>query len=155
VNLEKVVALIGAMNREGVDYALVGSLALGVHGFVRATEDADFYLRPAIDNIEALKRSLRAIWDDPNIEEIHAREMIAEYPVVTYYPAGEVFGIDFITRLDEPFGFDRLEVQEGVLGAVPVRVVSVATLYAMKRGTGRHKDGYDTEVLRCKFFAEG
>ena len=154
MNLEKVVALIAAMNREGVDYALFGALALGVHGFIRATEDADFFIRPTIDNVERLKRSLRAVWDDPNIDEIRADELTGDYPAVAYYPAGEDFGIDFVTRLGEAFAFESLEVQDGLLGEVPVRVVSPATLYEMKRDTVRYKDRIDADVLRRKFFPE-
>ena len=154
MNLEKVVELIGAMNREGVDYALFGALALSVHGFVRATEDADFFLRPTIENVEALKRALRAVWNDPNIEQISAEELTGDYPAVAYYPMGEDFGIDFVTRLGEAFAFDSLEVQNSVLGEVPVRVVSPATLYAMKRDTVRPKDRIDADLLRRRFFPE-
>jgi hypothetical protein len=154
VNLERVVALIAAMNREGVDYALVGALALGVHGFVRATEDADFFVRPTIDNVERLKRALRTVWNDPNIDEIKAEELTGDYPAVAYYPQGEDFGIDFVTRLGEAFAFDDLEVQDGLLDNLPVRVVSPATLYEMKRDTVRYKDRIDADMLRRKFFPE-
>jgi hypothetical protein len=154
MNLDKVAVLIEAMNREQVDYALFGALALGVHGLVRATEDADFFLRPTVENVERLKRALRAVWDDPNIEEISAEELTGDYPSVVYYPAGEDFGIDFLTRLGEAFAFDSLEVQDGVLDGIPVRVVSPATLYAMKRDTVRYKDRIDAEALRNRFFPE-
>lgn len=38
-------ALIDALNREGIDYALCGGLALAVHGFVRASVDLDLLVR--------------------------------------------------------------------------------------------------------------
>jgi hypothetical protein len=101
-----------------------------------------------------LKRALRSVWDDPNLEQISTEELIGDYPAVTYYPEGEDFGIDFLTRLGEAFSFDSLAVEDGVFDGEPVRVVTVRTLYEMKRDTVRHKDKVDAELLRRKFFPE-
>jgi hypothetical protein len=38
--------LVDALDREHVEYALVGALALAVHGVVRATADIDLLIRP-------------------------------------------------------------------------------------------------------------
>lgn len=37
---------VHAMNAHGVEYLLVGGYAVGVHGYVRATIDIDFFDRP-------------------------------------------------------------------------------------------------------------
>jgi hypothetical protein len=95
MDFDKVLALIDAMNREGVEYITFGAVALAAHGLVRATEDADFFINPTAENIERLKRALRSIWDDPNIDEISAAELSGDYPAVAYWPAGEDFGSIF------------------------------------------------------------
>lgn len=41
MDFEKFLALLKALAHEGVDYVLVGGVALNVHGIVRATEDVD------------------------------------------------------------------------------------------------------------------
>ena len=39
-------ALVDAFDREGIEYALCGGIALGVHGHVRATRDIDMLVPP-------------------------------------------------------------------------------------------------------------
>jgi diphthamide synthase (EF-2-diphthine--ammonia ligase) len=41
LSVDKLLALIAAMNREGVEYVVFGAIAMAVHGLPRATEDAD------------------------------------------------------------------------------------------------------------------
>lgn len=151
MDFSKVLALIKAMNAEQVEYILFGALALSAHGFVRATEDADFFIKPTSDNVERLKRALRSVWDDPHIDEISAEDLCGDYPAVAYYPPVENFGLDFVTRLGDTFTFDTLEAEDGALGDVPVRVVTPRMLYEMKRDTVRYKDRIDADVLRRKF----
>lgn len=150
MDFDKVLALIEAMNREQVDYVLFGALALAAHGLVRATEDADFFISPTEENVARLKRALRSVWDDPNIDEISAAELAGDYPAVSYWPAGENFGIDFVVRLGEAFSFDSVDSEESNLDGIPVRVVTQRTLYEMKRDTVRYKDKIDAEALRRK-----
>lgn len=148
MDFDKVLALIEAMNREGVDYTLFGALALAAHGLVRATEDADFFINPSEDNVGRLKRALRSVWDDPNIDDIDAHELAGDYPALAYYPPGEDFGVDFVVRLGEAFAHDTVPRAESNLDGVPVHVVSKRCLYEMKRDTVRYKDRLDAEALR-------
>jgi hypothetical protein len=148
MDFDKVLALIDAMNREGVDYALFGALALAAHGLVRATEDADFFINPSEENVERLKRALKSIWDDPSIDQIDAHELAGDYPAVAYWPAGEDFGIDFVARLGEAFAHDTVPSEQSDLDGVPVRVVTKRCLYDMKRDTVRYKDRIDADALR-------
>jgi hypothetical protein len=151
VDLNKVLELVKAMNREGVQYVTFGAIALWVHGIVRATEDADFFVAPTVDNIERLKRALRSVWDDPNIDEISAEELIGEYPAVRYGPPDIALYFDFLTRLGEAYSFDSVQSQMAELSGVPIRVVTPVQLYQMKRHTVRPKDRGDAEALRQEF----
>lgn len=148
MDADKVFALIEALNREGVSYVLFGALALATHGLVRATEDADFFIDPSESNVDRLKRALRSVWDDPDIDEISATELSGDYPAVNFWPRGEDFGIDFVARLGEAFRFETLESEESTLNGVRVRVVTARQLYEMKRDTVRYKDKIDAEALR-------
>src|SRR5438093_6950693 len=103
MEFDKVLSLIREMNREGVDYITFGALALNLHGIVRATTDADFFIKPDRDNIERLKKALRNVWDDPEIDNITADDFLGEYPSVTYGPPDDSFAIDFLTRLGEVY----------------------------------------------------
>ena len=147
----KVLDLIRAMNHEGVDYITFGAIALNLHGVVRATTDADFFIRPDADNIERLKRALRSIWDDPHIDEINAEELMNDYPSVMYGPPDESFSFDFLTRLGEVYSWDNLPSVTVEYEGIPIRVVTAAKLYEMKMNTVRPMDKVDAGRLRVKY----
>jgi hypothetical protein len=151
MDFDKFLEVLRALAREGVDYVLVGAVALGVHGIVRATEDVDLFIRPDGENVERLKRALRSVWDDPDIAGITADDLAGEYPTVRYGPPGEGFVIDLLSRLGSAFAFEDLESETMSVEGVPARVATPATLYRMKRGTLRPIDRADAAALREKF----
>lgn len=151
MDFDKVLDLVRAMNREGVEYITFGAVALNAHGIIRATVDADFFIRPTAENIERLRRALRSVWNDPEIEKITSEDLAGDYPAVNYGPPGEEFNIDFVARLGEAFRYADLEWQTVDFEGVPIRVVTPGTLYRMKRDTVRPKDRLDADFLRRKF----
>ena len=155
MNFDKVVKVLASFEREGVDYAVFGGVALNLHGIVRATEDLDVFVRPDAENIARLLQALRSVFDDPNIDEISPEELMGEYPAVRYYPPSAVneddFYLDILTRLGEFAQFDRLEIEELDVHGVKVRLVSPRTLYWMKRDTVRDKDRMDASSIKEKF----
>ena len=78
VDLEATLRFLKALQDEGVRYALVGGLAMIVHGRVRATRDVDIFIAVDETNIELLKTALRALFDDPSIEEITATDLAGD-----------------------------------------------------------------------------
>ncbi|HVR40546.1 MAG TPA: hypothetical protein VMU84_15730 [Thermoanaerobaculia bacterium] len=151
MDFDKVLALIKAMNAEGVEYITFGAIALNAHGIVRATTDADFFIKPTADNVDRLKRAIRQVWDDPHVDEISADDLAGDYPSVMYGPPDEEFGIDFVSRLGTAFSYDDLAWQVIEIAGVPTRVVTARTLYDMKRDTVRGKDKLDAQWLREQF----
>jgi len=147
----KVLGLIKAMNDEGVEYITFGAVALNFHGVLRATADADFFIKPDRENIERLKRALRTLWNDPSIEEISADDLLGDYPSVAYGPPDETFSMDFLTRLGEVYSYDNLPVEIIEYEGIPIRVVTVAKLYEMKMNTVRPMDKVDAGRLRQKY----
>lgn len=149
--LDDALRVIASLNDAGVDYAVVGGVALAIHGLVRATEDLDLFVRPDPRNIERLRQALRTIWSDPEIERITAEDLCGEYPAVRYGPPEGTLYLDILTRLGEATRFSDLEVETKELGGVNVRVASPLTLYRMKRGTVRPIDHADAQALRDAF----
>ena len=154
MDFDKILSLIRAMNSEGVEYITFGAVALNLHGIVRATTDVDFFIKPERSNIERLQRALRDVWDDPHISEITADDLLGEYPSITYGPPEESFAIDFLTRLGEVYFFDTLPSEIIEVEGIPIRVVTAAKLYEMKRNTVRVKDKADCIALNEKFHFE-
>lgn len=54
-------ALAGALAAHGVEYALIGGVAMAVHGFSRATKDIDLLLPVDADNNARLLQALASI----------------------------------------------------------------------------------------------
>jgi hypothetical protein len=151
VEFDKLLAVLASFHERGVEYVLIGAAALNVHNIVRATDDADIFLRPTAENVARLRDALHAVFADPEIAKITADDLLGEYPAVQYVsPAGE-FQLDIVTRLGEAFGYDDIRFEVVDVQGVPVRVATPATLYRMKRDTVRPKDRLDAMMLREAF----
>jgi len=149
--LDDALRVIASLNEAGVDYVVVGGVALNLHGLVRATEDLDVFVRPDPANVERLRDALKRVWDDPSIDEITAEDLCGDYPAVRYGPPeGELY-LDILTRLGEATQFTDLEVEEKDVEGLVVRVATPRSLYRMKRGTVRAIDRADADALRAAF----
>jgi hypothetical protein len=78
--------VLEAFEREGVEYVIFGAVAVNLQGLARATEDLDVFIAPQVGNVERLRIALRSVFDDPNIEEITAEDLLGDYPAVQYVP---------------------------------------------------------------------
>jgi hypothetical protein len=154
MEFERLLAVLAALERERVQYAVFGAIALNVHGLARFTEDLDLFVAPDHDNIERLKRAFKSVFDDAEIDSISPEEMLGSYPAIQYIPPEGTFHIDVLTRLGDAFAFDELEIQRVPFGDIVVSVVSPRTLYNMKKATVRLKDRADAEMLRERFRLE-
>jgi hypothetical protein len=134
-----------------VRYVVFGAAALNLHGLARFTEDLDLFIAPEGANVEALKRALHSVFDDPHIDEISGADLAGDYPAIQYVPPAGTFHLDLVSRLGEAFRFEDLESVRMPFEDLLVSVASPATLYRMKRGTVRLKDKADAEMLRQRF----
>lgn len=148
---DTVLRLFEALAEEGVDYVLIGGVAVNLHGIVRATEDVDLFLRPDPDNVARLRRALRRVVDDPDVEDITAEDLAGPYPVVRYVSPDARLVVDLIAALGERVAFADLESMPREVRGVPIRVATPETLYRLKRGTVRPIDAQDAERLRQAF----
>ena len=154
MNFDRFLQLLRELEARRVEYVLVGGAALNLHGIIRATEDIDFFVRLEDGNVERFRAALRAVWNDPQIEEIKACEMVDAYPVIRYGPPNEDFAIDLLSRLGTEFAFDDLDVEIVEVEGIKIRLATAATLYRMKKGTVRPIDKADATALKEKFSLE-
>ena len=79
-----------------VRFVLVGGHAVAAHGEPRLTEDLDVFVRPEAENVERLRRALKAVWDDPEIDKIDR---------TTGQTQGACTGVDHVQSVhgSEPF----------------------------------------------------
>ena len=86
MTLEEAKAILAALVREHVEFVVIGSMAMAAQGLPRATHDLDLFVSPKIENLEALKRALRGLFNDPNVDQIDPGELAGDYPAVEYTP---------------------------------------------------------------------
>jgi hypothetical protein len=143
--------ILAAFEAEGVQYVLVGAMAMAAHGLIRATRDIDFFVSPDADNVERLRRALRALYDDPSVEEITAEDLAGAYPAIEYSPPHGRYSMDILARLGEAFRYEDLESHDVVVEGVRLRVATPRMLHRMKRDTVRPQDRLDAEAIRERF----
>lgn len=152
MDFEEAIRILQAFEREEVRYVLVGSMAMAAQGLIRATRDMDVFVAPDAENVERLRRALKAVFDgDPNLDEITAEDLGGDYPAVEYTPPHGEYSLDILARLGEAFRYEELEAAEIVVDGVRIRVATPRMLYRMKRGTVRPQDHLDAEAIRQRF----
>ena len=139
--------MIAALGAAGVRYVVVGGLAVGAHGVVRATRDLDLVAAPTAENLSALVTVLsdldarHPVQGDLTVENIAAPTSIK---LDTRY--GEVH---VLNRMPGTPPFDELEADALTveLETEGVRICSLAHLRRMKRSSGRPRDEVDLAEL--------
>ena len=143
--------LFRALNTEGVEYVVVGAVAMALHGLLRYTDDADLFVRPTLENFERLRAALRSAWDDPSIDEIAVDERSGEFYAIAYVPPDGALSMDFLPRLGEAFRYEDIESHLVPFMGVKVSVATPAALWEMKHATARAQDRLDASTLNDKF----
>lgn len=149
--LDDALRVIASLNAAEVEYVIIGGVALNVHGLIRATEDLEVFVRPERENIARLREALRAVWSDPEIDQITEEDLCGDYPAVRYGPPSGTLYLDILTSLGDAMRYVDLEYEEKTVNGVRVRVATPSTLYRMKKGTMRPIDHEDARALRAAF----
>ena len=152
IDISEAKRILSAFEREGVEYVMVGSMAMAAQGLVRATRDVDFFVAPTVENVEKLRRALRSLYaNDPNVDDIRAEDLAGDYPAIEYAPPNVPYSLDFLARLGEAFSYEGIDSESVELDGVRVRVATPGMLYRMKKDTVRPQDRVDAERLRQLF----
>jgi len=152
MDFEEAKRILAALEREGVRYVLIGSMAMAAQGLIRATRDIDFFVSPDPDNVERLRRALKSVFDsDANVDEITASDLAGDYPAIEYTPPHGLYSLDILSRLGEAFVFENIEWEELIVDGIRVRVATPRMLYRMKKDTVRPLDRIDAEAIRERF----
>ncbi|MCO5316247.1 MAG: nucleotidyltransferase [Solirubrobacterales bacterium] len=135
----------------GVDYVLIGGIAVQAHGHVRMTNDADLIPDPDPTNLERLADALNGLGarvlnpgheDEPITASMLPRATIWQFET----RAG---GIDVMHVVPGGRSFSELRdsVLEVQLGEITVPVVGLEDLIRMKAARGRRIDREDIAAL--------
>jgi hypothetical protein len=152
--------LLVALTDANVEFVVIGGVAVGVHGFVRATKDLDIVPDPAAENLERLASLLAKI----DAQHVGLEDFLPdEFPYDPTDPEQLAEGANF--RLETSHGpLDVLQWVSGVEAdqAYPelaeqaltvlfrdteIRICGIEHLRAMKQAAGREQDLADLRKL--------
>jgi hypothetical protein len=135
---------IESLNSSGVEYLVVGAVALAYHGFPRYTGDLDVLIRNSPDNAKRLEAAL-AEFGMAGLG-LKAADFLGSYRVVQLGVAPN--RIDLLTSLTgltfEEAWVNRIET---ALEGTRVNFIGRDALIRNKRLTGRTRDKADLEAL--------
>ena len=140
--------LVAALNGAGSRYVVVGGLAVGAHGVVRATRDLDIVCAPQPENMDRVAACLGALGAEHPVEGTLSGASLsrpASFKLRTRH--GEVQILNRMPGVPpfEDLHGERILVQISSDAVAPV--CSLAHLRAMKRAAGRPRDLTDLAEL--------
>lgn len=139
----------------GAEFVVIGGLALGARGVVRATKDIDIVVAPDAENLKVVAEV--AVASGGHVQRGEAL-LGTPFSIAAELASGEQMAIDTdLGRLDIVQGLDgvpsfdelRSRANEAEVLGVEVSVCSVKDLRAMKRAAGRGQDLVDLENLEA------
>ncbi len=148
----RVSALLQRLADGGVDFVVIGGIAVIAHGFARNTTDLDICYSPDPSNLEALGRVLVTL-------QARLRGIDADVPFVA--DARTLRGTQILTLDTRDGGLDLLVDPDGSPGYGALRadaeridfdgyeilIASIDHLLAMKRAANRSQDKTDIDAL--------
>lgn len=146
-----------------VEFVVIGGLAVGAHGFPRATKDVDVVPAPERGNLRRLHAALSELQAEPmEIGDLRAEELPVPFGPegldeggnwTLRTRAGRVDVMQWIPGIDE--GYQQLRphaIDEDVPGVGRVMFAGYDDLVTMKRTAGRPEDELD--LLRLERIRE-
>jgi hypothetical protein len=132
------------LNSNGVEYLVIGGIAVGYHGYPRATGALDIWVRQSPDNADRLVKALRDFGfsgADVRRERILEQDAMLRmgFPPVRIEVLTAISGVEF--------GDCYPRRVQAMLDGVPVDLISLADIKRNKAASGRLKDRNDLENL--------
>jgi predicted nucleotidyltransferase len=140
--------------RHGVDFVVIGGVAVIGHGSTRTTRDVDFVAATDADNLARLEAALRDL--DAELWGVDAHLLGIDLDARTLADGGNFTlvtragGLDFFNEVPGGAPYDAVRARSVVadLGdGLEIRVAGIDDLLAMKRAAGRPRDLEDIATL--------
>ena len=136
---------IELLNKNNVNYLLVGGYAVGYHSRPRYTEDIDIWIQPSLENAKKIIHVLNKFGFtgvSVSIEELIQPEKIIQLGLPPQR-------IDILTSIDGVNFNDAWERRiVDSFGDIPVFIISLKDLIKNKSSSGRIKDLQDIEWIK-------
>jgi len=140
----KQISLLAAFAAAKVDYAVVGGVAVNAHGYSRATNDLDIFIRPTEENARAAFYAMLEL--GVPLEGLEPSDLLSDEENLRFGPDEE--HIDILASIGA-MPFDQVwrnRIETEVEG-ISVPFISKPDLIENKRQVGRLRDLADAEEL--------
>jgi hypothetical protein len=137
--------LLADLVRSGVDYAVVGGVAVSLNGFIRATDDLDILVHEAAGNIRRLLDCLAA-WGEGWARELTVEDFAPQEGSIRVI---EDFELDVFVRMrGQSLDEFRSRLRHLETSGVRIPYLAAEDLILLKQDSWREKDKLDVAVLR-------
>ena len=137
--------LLAGLARSGVDFALVGGLAVILNGYPRLTLDADILVNKSADNLHRLLDCLRS-WGEGWARELKAEDFELDQGAVR---VSEDFDLDIFVRMNGKVLDDfRPNLRYIESDGQRIAYLSPADLIFLKQESWREKDRLDVAAMK-------
>jgi predicted nucleotidyltransferase len=143
--------ILRVLREHGVDFLVIGGIAVSAHGYIRATKDVDIIPRPSSENFERLMEALAALDAEADIGNFPPEETPVELTAEGFEFGGNWALTTRLGRLDLMQTVTRARSYEQLWSAAVVKdgiaYVGLDDLIAMKQAAGRDLDYVDIRAL--------
>ena len=147
-------AIFRVLAEHGVEYIVVGGLAVQTHGFLRSTVDLDIVPRPDLANLSRLGEALISMdarvfrsTQAVNVADPHLLRRASLVPLMTEHGRLDVLNVACTTGLTADYQAVRDRAVEVDLDGTQLAVIGLDDLIRMKRSAGREQDLADIRGL--------
>jgi hypothetical protein len=139
------VDFINCLNRNQVEYILVGGYAVILRGYSRSTGDMDIWVNKTPDNFSRIQKAITE-FGLPAEAVPEEKFFSSQYDVFTF--GRPPFAIEVLTNIKgvvftETYPLSTIET----IDETDIRVIHINHLIQSKKAAGRHKDLNDIENL--------
>ena len=133
------------LNRNKVEYLVVGGYAVAFHGYPRYTGDIDIWINSSKDNAERLVKAI----DEFGFDAEPLKILDFEQEVIAFHLGTPPVRIDIMNRIagvkfSECYS-RKLELE---IEGMPINYIAFQDLITNKKASGRYKDLSDIENLQ-------
>lgn len=150
---DEILSLWKLLDKNYVQYIMVGGFATNLHGFQRMTGDMDLWIKDTLENRKALRKVLIEL-EIGDFESIETSQLIPGWSTINLNSG---FELDIMTSLK---GFEQQSFDEcyeisptALILNIPVKFLHINHLIQAKKASARPKDLIDIielEKIRSK-----
>jgi hypothetical protein len=145
--------ILSVLDAHGVDFVVIGGIAVQAHGYIRSTQDLDIIVRPDIANLSRVSEALADLEAELRtpgslrLSDPHQLRRAPLIPVMTSAGPLDIVHVEHVAG--PPRSYDALKSGALVvaLRGIEIAVAGLSDLIRMKRAAGREHDLMDIEAL--------